>query len=136
MINFFVQGASLTNIDAEGDSVLTSAAKYGRLEIIKWLLNKTKNNIQQQLYEIFFLNLFIFNFIHKRLSKLCYNSPLHCAARYGHFDCLKFMINELSIDLNGRDGSIIGDTILLSAVRGNRPEIVKYVIEIGLFCYC
>ena len=53
--------------------------------------------------------------------------PLHKAAKRGHFEMVKFLTNETSVDINSRD--LDGYTPLHYACSGGYPKIIKLLIS-------
>ncbi|XP_076377912.1 uncharacterized protein LOC143259463 [Megalopta genalis] len=93
--------------DNSGMTVLHTAAKYGNLEIVKFLINEKGADFNAKDNEGMTI--------------------LHTAAGYGNLEIVKFLINEKGADFNAKDNE--GMTILHTAVKYGNLEIVKFLIN-------
>ena len=56
-------------------------------------------------------------------------SGLHKAAYWGHIDTVKFLVNNLKLDVNHQDNE--GDTALHDAARFGHTEVVQFLVNSG-----
>jgi catalase (peroxidase I) len=61
------------------------------------------------------------------LESISLRSALHKAAFWGHIDTVKFLVNELGLDVNGQDYN--GDTALHDACRFGHESVVEFLVS-------
>eukprot|EP01068_Selenidium_serpulae_P016333 Selendium_serpulae@DN6287_c2_g1_i1.p1 len=94
---------------------LCEAAWEGRLDRVKWLLKEEKGNIND------FSELDYLGFIYMR--------PLHCAARNGHLQVVKFLVEDQRAEVEAF--SIYDTTPLHCAAREGHLQVVQFLVDHG-----
>ena len=90
------------------------AARYGHVEVIRWLLSERADS---------------------RVSTISGAQPLYIAAQEGHLDCVKMLLNppdfkpplKIKVDINAK--VFRGNTPLMAASCSGHPDVVKYLID-------
>lgn len=95
------------NGEHAGTSLLSLATKNGRLEMVKFLVDKGAN-----------VN-------HGAING---TAPLMLAATNGHLDVVKFLVDK-GADVNAKDHK--GGTPLMAAAREGHLDMVKFLVEKG-----
>lgn len=101
------QGADIKAKDKHGSTPLHLAGWYGRLGIVKYLLEQGADLEGKDNYG---------------------NTLLHAAARNGHLQIVDYLVNQ-GANLEVRDNS--GNKPIHVALRNSRSEVVKYLVEQG-----
>jgi ankyrin repeat protein len=99
---------NISKMEKSGTSLLHQAAKAGNLELLHFLVEERKVDVN----EIYDTN----------------TTPLHLASQHGSLEIVNYLL-EKKIDIMSRD--TFGQTPLHLAVKGNQYEIVKFLFENG-----
>ena len=144
VVKFFTDMGTDTNLKGtDGKNCLHIAARYGHLNLCKTLINKYNVDVQlpdndgwtalhfsagSGSYEIvkYFTNMGIKINLKTKDGMNC----LHIAARYGHLNLCKTLINKYNFDVELPDNN--GWTALHFSARNGSYEIVKYFINMGI----
>ncbi|XP_052794552.1 uncharacterized protein LOC128227766 isoform X1 [Mya arenaria] len=97
------------SLDNRGDNPIHLAARRGKLEIIKKMVQAGANVDQQ--------------------NQAGGNTAMHYAAKYGYLDVVRYLQSE-GADLNPYNSE--GETPLHKAVQGQPMEVIETLVELGM----
>ncbi|KAH7060671.1 ankyrin repeat-containing domain protein [Macrophomina phaseolina] len=103
----------LTAFPAKGMAVLFQAAARGRADVVGWLVRSGRVRAHPVEAE--------------GDDMSCV--PVHAAAYQGHLECVRVLVEEARVGVDARDE--VGGTPLMRAARGDRAEVVSWLIEKG-----
>ena len=101
-------GAEINFKVAKGATAMTGAARYGKLDAVKFLVEQGGN---------------------AHITDGCGSTALITASRNGNMDLVRYLLEELHADINHRDR--FGWSPLYCAVLDNHPDLVRYYLKHG-----
>ena len=98
----------LINEGYNKNNILMYLCEFGRLDLVKYLVGKSGNNIQ---------------YVFENCKATNFRAVL-TASRSGHLEIVKYLVEECEVDPRGED-----DWAILSACASGHLNIVKYLVE-------
>jgi len=106
---FEVKGDPVTITNADEKSVAHIAAEFGRLSVLKYILDKDAILLD--------------------VSDIYGNTVLHCAVVYGDLDVVKYLVDERGANIHQPNRLLPGNTVLHLAAQKGKFDVLEYFVK-------